>query len=198
MPRFFPVDRAATAACRGKPPASSGPPNTRTRRPIGCRLAPLALVSALAIPGAHAGEWRNWFDDPFFQITGAIPHCPEPAGPRVTEAERRAQSHRRAEKGTTCWLANEPDCARSNAYSYDRDIAAEIRAVVREQGLFARTTLWITVQGRIVFVEGCVPKELEAREIEAAVRNLPHVQQAIAIVTDRPNSKPPYRLVGTR
>jgi len=30
------------------------------------------------------------------------------------------QAHRRAEKGTTCWLAHE--CERPNAYAYDPDI----------------------------------------------------------------------------
>ena len=75
----------------------------------------LTVFVAMLVMGnvsSHAEDIRNWFGDPFFQITSAIEHCPEPAGPRVTRAERQAQSHRRAEKGTTCWLAEEEDCQR--------------------------------------------------------------------------------------
>lgn len=136
-------------------------------------------------------ELRNWFDDPFFQISSGVPHCPEPAGPRVTEAERQVQSHRRAEKGTTCWLAKE--CERPNAYAYDLDIAAGIRAAVRRRSPFPNTALWVTVQGRVVYVEGCVAQEAQAKEIESFVREVPHVQQVIAIVTTEPNARPPHR-----
>jgi hypothetical protein len=148
-------------------------------------LLPLAGLSAAA------GELRNWFDDPFFQITGAFPNCPEPAGPRVNEAERQVQSHRRAEKGTTCWLAKE--CERPNAYAYDRDIAAGILAAVRKRSPFQDTSLWVTVQGRVVYVEGCIAQEAQATEIEAFIRESPHVQQAIAIVTTNPAAGPPYK-----
>ena len=156
-----------------------------------CRPATVAL--ALALSAAHAQELRNWFNDPFFQVTSSVPRCPEPSGPRVTEAERQAQSHRRAEKGTTCWLAREAGCERPNAYAYDRDIAHEIQASVRGSALFANTTLWVTVQGRVVYVEGCVPEAVRAKDIEAFMRTRPHVQQAIALVTTNPNARPPYR-----
>ena len=163
-----------------------------------CRPGLFAALMALSSLGAYGSELRNWFDDPFFQVTSAIPRCPEPAGPRVTEAERQAQSHRRAEKGTTCWLAKEEGCEKSNAYSYDREIAAEIQAALKAKPKFLNTSLWVTLQGRVVYVEGCVPAESQAQEIEAFVRNLPHVQQAIAIVTAKPLSKPPYKLFGSR
>jgi hypothetical protein len=65
----------------------------------------------------------------------------------------REQAHRRAEKGTTCWLAN--DCERPKAYAYDADIGQAIRAAFARTDAFADTTLWITVQGRVVYVEGC-------------------------------------------
>lgn len=161
-------------------------------RPL--RLPLCAITLALAGLGAHAEELRNWFDDPFFAITAARPGCPEPAGPRVTLAERRQQSHRRAEKGTTCWLARDAACERPLAYAYDADIAREIQAAVRERSLFSDTSLWVTVQGRVVYVEGCVASDAQAGEIEAWVRTLPHVQQAIAIVTADPRARLPYRL----
>jgi len=158
------------------------------------RRYPLNLVAALALaPTAHAADdLHNWFDDPFFQVTRGLAPCPLPAGPFVDEPRRREQAHRRAEKGTTCWLAGE--CDRSKAYAYDGDIAASIEQAFADSGTFAaNTTLWVTVHGRLVYVEGCVRDAAAEQQIEALVRSLPHVQQAIAIVRSNPHAKPPYR-----
>ena len=154
----------------------------------------LALVSL----AAQADDLQNWFNDPFFSLTSAMPECPEPAGPRVTLAERQIQAHRRAEKGTTCWLAKEAGCDRPNAYAYDRDIATEILSSIQARHPFPNTSLWVTVQGRVVYIEGCVPDESEAAEIEAFVRELPHVQRAIAIVKASNSADLPYRLFAPR
>jgi hypothetical protein len=139
---------------------------------------------------------QNWFNDPFFPITAALPDCPLPAGPFTDEADRRVQAHRRLEKGTTCWLAKE--CDRPNAYAYDADIASAIRSAFNpstgERPPFPDTTLWVTVQGRVVYVEGCARNEAEAGRIETFVRALPHVQQAIAILRTDPAAAPPYKL----
>ncbi|HEY9066297.1 MAG TPA: BON domain-containing protein [Burkholderiaceae bacterium] len=156
------------------------------------------MPSAPAQTAASADELHNWFDDPFFAISSAIGDCPVPAGPFVDEAVRRSQAHRRAEKGTTCWLAREPDCERSNAFGYDREIALSLQAALRERNPFADTSLWVTVQGRIVYIEGCVARAAQEPELEAFVRALPHVQQAIAIVRTDPAARPPYRLRAPR
>ncbi len=158
------------------------------RRAVVLSLAALAVVA----PARADDELRNWFDDPFFQVTAAVPDCPLPAGPFTDEADKRIQSHRRAEKGTTCWLAKE--CDRPNAYAYDADIASELSAAVRERHAFAHTTLWVTVQGRVVYVEGCVARPEQEAEIEAFVRALPHVQGATAIVRTEATGRVPYRL----
>ena len=102
------------------------------------------------------------------------------------------QAHRRAEKGTTCWLAKE--CERPNAYAYDRDIAAAFQAALRERNPFADTSLWVTVQGRVLYIEGCAGSEDQAAAVEAFARALPHVQQATAIVRTDPTVRPPYAL----
>ena len=152
------------------------------------------LVSAGVFGPAHADtdELQNWFNDPFFQITSGIRDCPVPAGPFVSESDRRVQAHRRAEKGTTCWLARE--CDRPNAYAYDEDIATALKAALRERNPFAATSLWVTVQGRVVYIEGCVARASQEAELEGFVRALPHVQQALAIVRSDPSARPPYRL----
>jgi len=151
------------------------------------------LIAAGPVCQAQVGEaLRNWFNDPFFLVSAFVPHCPLPAGPFVSESERRVQAHRRAEKGTTCWLARE--CERPNAYAYDQDIAAAFRAAMREHTLFEGTTLWVTVQGRVLYIEGCATREAQVAEVEAFARGLPHVQQAIAAIRIDPSARPPYKL----
>lgn len=160
-------------------------------------LRPLLLVAlAWPVPGPAqpAPERRNWFDDPFFQMTSAIAGCPEPVGPRITEDERRVQSHHRAEKGTTCWLAGQ--CARPNFYAYDADIAQAFKKALQASNPFARTSLWVTVQGRVVYIEGCVPDPAMEPALEAYARAIPGVQQAIAAVfVPGRTERPPYRLL---
>ena len=155
----------------------------------------MAVASSLpgAICLAQSGEeLRNWFGDPFFQISSSVADCPLPAGPFVSESDKRAQAHRRAEKGTACWLAKE--CDRPSAYAYDQDIAASLRQVAADSDALAGTTLWATVQGRAVYIEGCALQNSAVARVEALARSLPYVQQAVAIVRTDPASPPPYNL----
>ncbi len=159
-------------------------------------LRPLLFVSlAWPVPGSAqtVPERRNWFDDPFFQIANALPDCPVPAGPLITEDERRVQSHHRAERGTTCWLAGQ--CDRSSFYAYDADIADAIKAALKASNPFARATLWVTVQGRVVYIEGCVPDQAMEPALEAFAKRVAGVEQSIATVFVKGTSRPPYRLL---
>jgi hypothetical protein len=152
----------------------------------------LSLAGAVSTGHAQTDEaLQNWFNDPFLQITADVPMCPLPAGPFVDEASRRAQTHRRAEKGTTCWLAKE--CDRPNAYAYDQDIAAALQNAVRGRNPFPGTSLWVTVQGRVLYIEGCAVDDSMVAQVESFARALPHVQQAIAAVRTDPRARPPYR-----
>lgn len=153
----------------------------------------LAFFIATATCLAHADDdLQNWFNDPFFQISASMPNCPLPAGPFTTESDRRVQAHRRAEKGTTCWLAKE--CDRPNAYVYDPDIASAFQAALRDRNPFPNTTLWVTVQGRVVYIEGCAADEAVTAKLEAFARSVPHVQQAIAIIRTDSSARAPYKL----
>lgn len=154
--------------------------------------AAAALCTAAGAASAQdGGPLRNAFDDPFFQITNAIAGCPVPAGPFMTEAERLQQSHHRAEKGTSCWLAGR--CDKPNAYAYDRGIADALRARLRQANPVPDSSLWITVQGRIVYIEGCVHDAAAAPALEALARSVPDVEQAIAAVSTQPGERAPYR-----
>jgi hypothetical protein len=150
----------------------------------------------MASPAQPTEELRNWFDDPFFQISDDLHDCPLPAGPFTTEADKRVAAHRRAEKGTTCWLAGE--CDRPNAYVYDADIARAFQEALAQHNPFAHSTLWVTVQGRVVYIEGCVADASVAPKLESFARALPHVQQAMAIVRADASQRPPYRLRSPR
>lgn len=154
----------------------------------------LALAWLLAAAtAAVAQELRNWFNDPFVQLAAQASDCPAPAGPFVTEQDRLAQSHRRAEKGTTAWLAGEAE--RPKAYAYDQDIARSLLDAFQRSSRFSGSSLWATVQGRVVYIEGCVTTESGAAALEAMVRSLPQVQQAIVIVRTDPSACVPYKVM---
>lgn len=156
-------------------------------------LARFALIAALLSGSAQAAEpLKNWFDDPFFQVSSAIAHCPVPLGPLMTEAERRVQAHSRAERGTTCWLAKQ--CERPNDFAYSADIAEGLRTMVAANAKrFQKTTLWFTVQGRVVFIEGCAADRRAGPAIEALVMKQPDVKQAIARVRHGRSGPAPYK-----
>lgn len=157
-------------------------------------LRRLAFAAAMLLPCASQadGALQNWFDDPFFQISNAIPDCPLPAGPFTDDADRRVQAHHRAEKGTTCWLTRQ--CEQPNAYMYDKDVAAALQAALRERNPFTDSTLWFTVQGRVVYIEGCARSDAVALDVERFARSVPNVQQAIANLRTDPAARPPYRV----
>jgi hypothetical protein len=164
----------------------------------------VALMTALALSARAAGPSdaaavdapRNWFDDPFFQVAHGIAQCPTPAGPLLTETERRVQAHHRAERGTSCWLSGQ--CERSSAYAHDADIARDLQTRWSATSRFDAASLWVTVQHGVVFVEGCVPPSIGAVDIEAFVRATPQVQQAVAIVHSDLKTRPPYKVLAPR
>lgn len=165
--------------------------------PVACLIACLfacQLTGSARAQSPAPEALRNWFDDPFFALSSDQPDCPEPAGPRVSEAERRSQAHRRAEKGTTCWLAGEADCEQPSAYRYDAGIAAALRADAARLPL-AGSSIWITVQGRVVYAEGCARDAGQAESLAQQLRALPHVQQVIPLLRLKAGDRPPYRVL---
>jgi len=156
------------------------------------RLAAVLLAAALGAGAAQAaGEpKRNWFDDPFFQLSRGLPACPVPEGPVYTEAERREQMHSRLERGTSCWLAGR--CAEPNAYAYDRRIAEAVRPALAAVPGVRRASVWVTVQRRWVYLQGCVPSRTLARRLERAARGLPEVEKVVTDLMPGTRGRPPY------
>jgi hypothetical protein len=157
------------------------------------RVALLGAVWLCGTAALAAQEVRtNAFGDPFFAISNALPDCPLPAGPFITHAETLAETHHRAERGTTCWLAGK--CSKPNSYAYDAGIAQALKHKLATANPFTDSTLWVTVQGRVVYIEGCARKPGLEPAIEAFVAALPDVQRAVAAIRTDPRARPPYKL----
>jgi len=149
------------------------------------------MLCALASVGVSGAELRNWFDDPFFPVRSAIADCPVPLGPFTTGDEMRTQTHTRSERGTRCWL--EGRCTRPNSYLYDKDIADGVRARFAQTRAYRGASLWVTVQRRIVWIEGCVAATAPAGGLERLVRDVPDVELVVVNVRKGPRGEIPYR-----
>jgi len=162
------------------------------KRPLPhARSYAIGLLLGLLAPLAYAApELRNWYHDPYFAVRQAVPGCPRPLGPYTTEAEMKQQAHWRAERGTSCWLAGR--CQKANAYLYDADIATDLQRRFATSHAYARATLWITVQRRFVYVEGCARDPRTLRSLESFVRRTTDVELVSINVMQGSRGKPPY------
>ncbi|MBV8261965.1 MAG: BON domain-containing protein [Paraburkholderia sp.] len=141
---------------------------------------------------AAAGTARkNWYNDPFFALSNSIAACPQPLGPLMTKAEAEGDAHYRVERGTTCWLAHK--CAKPNSYLYDPDIAAAIRQQLKGDALVAGTSIWITVQRRFVYAEGCAGPGFDSAALERRLLAIPDVEQVFVRVRSESREPPPYK-----
>lgn len=158
-------------------------------------MSPLFLPSllvglALAAPAA-AQELRNWGDDPFVQLSADRAGCPEPRGPRATEAEWRAEAHWRIETGTSCWLAGK--CADANAYRYDAALARQLFPTLKATPALAGSSVWAYLQRRILFLQGCVRDAAQARALEHAAQGGPELVMVVPALRIGDDPRVPYR-----
>jgi hypothetical protein len=157
------------------------------------RLAALSML-ALAAHASHAAErtpeLRNWFSDPFFAVSSSVKNCPVPRGPFMDKEEMDHDSHARVERGTRCYQAGE--CRKPNSYLYDPDIAEHVGELLRTSNLLHGTSLWVTVQRRWIFIQGCVDTTSKKRRLEAVARGVPDVERVFVDVTTQPRKPPPY------
>ena len=158
-----------------------------------CRSLRNALIVLALLPTAAPGEetLRNWFNDPFFQVRDGMRRCPKPLGPLITEARMRTEAHHRTESGTSCWL--EKRCAKQNSYLYDPEIAAAVRDRFATTKGVPKASLWVTVQGRVVRIEGCVRSDYAEGTLEKLMAGVPDLEQVIVNVTSKPTGQPPYQ-----
>lgn len=160
-------------------------------------LVPVLLLAAQAAAAqqpaqdAAAGALKqNWFDDPFFQVSRGLAACAVPEGPFYTAEERRIQTHSRLERGTSCWLAGK--CTDSNAYRYDKPLAPKVRAALLAVPGVRNGSVWVMVQRRWVYLQGCVPTPALAKRLERAARAVPDVETVVPDLMIGTRGKPPY------
>jgi hypothetical protein len=161
-------------------------------RQIALLLSILSIVNCTSAFAQEDQALKNWFNDPFFQVRNALPACPVPLGPLITEAQRNEEAHYRVERGTSCWMAGK--CEKPNSYLYDAPIAEAVRQRFSASPEFADASLWITVQRRFVIVQGCITHAEQAARIESMIAVVPDVERVILQLISTPHEKPPYPL----
>nr|WP_029414208.1 BON domain-containing protein [Acidovorax radicis] len=135
---------------------------------MGCSVV-AAMVPSLALAqGAGSPAPRtNAFNDPFVQVTSAIPQCPVPEGPLYTEAEVRELAHTRSQHGGSCHRVGR--CRLPNSYLYDAELIPRVQRYIREEGRFDDTSVWVLGERRLVTLMGCVQSEAQSLALEKAV-----------------------------
>jgi hypothetical protein len=152
---------------------------------MNARRPALFLALALLAAAAPAQQRRNAFDDPFLQVTSALPGCPAPRPPGFSEEEIRKEEHVRAQHGTSCHYSGR--CRLPNSYLYDQEIIPRVQQYIRRDGRFDDTTVWVLGERRIVTLMGCVKSAEQAEQMEKSVLL---VDDVMGVVN--------YLMVGTR
>lgn len=150
------------------------------------------LLLGLLLAGAAAAEEprRNVFDDPFVQVTAALPGCPAPRPPGFTADEVRQEAHVRAQHGTSCHRVGR--CRLPNSYLYDKEIIPRVQQYLRMDGRFGDTSVWVLGERRIVTLMGCVRTKEQARQMEQAVLLVDDVMGVVNYLGVGASAKPRY------
>jgi hypothetical protein len=165
------------------------------RAALAACVALCAVAHAQTSSDAHTPR-KNWYNDPFFALSSAVSACPLPLGPLMTRAQAEDDAHYRVERGTTCWLAHK--CSKPNSYLYDADIAAAIREQFKGDASLTGTSLWITVQRRFVYAEGCAGASFDRAALQRRLEAIPDVEQVFVRVTGDPHGALPYKALAPR
>ena len=155
---------------------------------------PLLLSLVLACSAPLAQERKNTFDDPFLQVTSALPGCPVPRPPGFTEEEVRKEAHVRAQHGTSCYRVGR--CRLPNSYLYDKEIIPRVQQYIRMDGRFDDTSVWVLGERRLVTLMGCVKTARQKEEMERTVLLVDDVMGVINQLTVGAQGKPPYEVAG--
>lgn len=135
---------------------------------LSCGLvAAMAPSLASAQVADSAAPRTNAFNDPFVQITSALPQCPVPEGPLYTEAEVRELAHVRSQHGGSCHRVGR--CRLPNSYLYDAEIIPRVQRYIREEGRFDDTSVWVLGERRLVTLKNLFQVFLESHKYLAGM-----------------------------
>ncbi|HTH60726.1 MAG TPA: BON domain-containing protein [Paraburkholderia sp.] len=186
--------RRIESACAGPRLAGGATASGRAVRALCVTLCAASIAQgafAQGKPSSHDDARKNWYGDPFFALSAAAgPACPTPLGPRMSREEADSDAHYRVERGTSCWLAHR--CSKPNSYMYDADIAKAIRKQLHDAPMLAGTSLWVTVQRRFVYVDGCVPASFDRLALQRRMEQILDVDRVFVRVTSDPHALLPY------
>jgi hypothetical protein len=154
---------------------------------------PVATLLFLFGSSLHAqqSDLKNWYNDPFFTLSQGFADCPVPLGPLMTHAQMESDAHYRVERGTTCWLAHK--CSKPNSYLYDAPIADAIHAHFTDPHAFDGTSIWIMVQRRFVYVDGCAPRSFDRHALQQELEAIPDVEQVFMRIGTDAHGPLPYK-----
>jgi hypothetical protein len=138
---------------------------------------------------------KNWYNDPFFSVSTDVQGCPVPLGPMQTEREMQREAHARVERGTRCFQQGQ--CTRPNSYLYDADIAANLRQALAGSPALKGTSLWIGVQRRWVFIQGCAAAQSRKAMLKAIATRIPDVERVFLELRVDRNKAPPYPVIAS-
>jgi len=158
-----------------QPPARHGPTLTLQR----LAAAPLLLALSNTTPAQDAP--RHYYDDPFLQVTTALPQCAPQEPSKITQAQMQAEAHYRSERGTSCYQSGR--CRLPNAYLYDREIIPRVQKALLADGSFADTSIAVEGQRRWVWLKGCVKSAEQSAAAERLVRSIDDVEAVINQLT---------------
>lgn len=151
------------------------------------------LAASLTVLGpAAAQERKNFFDDPFLQVTSAVAGCPAPEGPLLTAEEARGVEHERVQHGTSCYLSGR--CRLPSSYLYDKEIIPRVAQYIQRDGRFDDTSVWAMGQRRIVTLMGCVQSREQADALERAVGLVDDVMNVVNQLMIGTQGQPVYPL----
>lgn len=142
----------------------------------------VAMAPSLALAQVAGGPAprTNAFNDPFVQVTSAIPDCPVPEGPLYTEAEVRELAHVRSQHGGSCHRVGR--CRLPNSYLYDAEIIPRVQRYIQLDGRFDDTSVWVLGERRLVTLKGCVQSQAQSEALEKAVWLVDDVMGVINLV----------------
>lgn len=79
---------------------------------------------------------------------------------------------------------------------YDAPIADAVKAHFAGSDRLHGTSLWITVQRRFIYVEGCADTAFDRQALQRELEALPDVEQVFVRITDDPRKRLPYKARG--
>jgi BON domain len=150
------------------------------------------LVCFFAATPLPAQERNNAFDDPFVQVTSALPGCPQPEGPLYTAQEVREVAHVRAQHGGSCFQSGR--CRLPNSYLYDKEIIPRVQQYLRLDGRFNDSSVWLLGERRLVTLMGCVASREQLEALEKAIWLVDDVMGVINLLMVGTQGEPRYRV----